>query len=120
VGNRTLHERAAKIFKRPSIRTEDVFVKAQRGDNKARRFWYEVGEHVGYVMTGVVNTLNPQRIIIGGGVANNFTYIAPGVKDTIKKLAIKAAKVQVVRARLGDDAGILGASFLVRNSLLER
>jgi len=118
VGNRTLFDRAARIFKRPGMRTQDVFALAQKGDKKARQFWYEVGEHVGFVMAGVVNTLNPKRIVIGGGVSNNYKYFVPGIRDTIKKLAIKGAnKVQIVRARLGDDAGIIGASFLVKESL---
>ena len=121
VGNKVLHERAARIFKRPGIRTQDVFAMAQRGDQRGIKFWYEVGEHIGFVMAGVVNTLNPKRIIIGGGVSNNYKYIAPGIKATIKQKAIKAANnVQIVRARLGDDAGIIGASFLVKDSLLER
>ena len=70
-------------------------------------------------MTGVVNLLNPPLIVIGGGVANNFPFLVKAIQATIKKRAMKvqSSMVKIVRAKLGDDAGILGAQVLVQEEM---
>jgi len=121
IGNTYLQARAAKVFKDNQVRLEDIFQLASQGDERAIGFWEEMGEHIGAVMAGVVNVLNPRLIVIGGGVSNNYKFFAPSLKRTIKIKAMKipARMVRVVRARLGDDAGIKGAAILVKESNVE-
>jgi predicted NBD/HSP70 family sugar kinase len=61
-------------------------------------------------------------IIIGGGVSNNLMFMEKTIAAVIKKRAMKvqAAMVKIVRAQLGDDAGIIGARVLVKEALGER
>ena len=63
----------------------------------------------------MVNLLNPDRIVIGGGVSNAGEFILRPLRNEIKMRAMKdqASHVKVVRAKLGEDAGIIGASLLV-------
>jgi predicted NBD/HSP70 family sugar kinase len=91
---------------------------AGRGNQGALRFWRETGEHVGNALVSVVNLLNPRLIIIGGGVANNFRFMEKTIHAVIKKRAMKfqAGMVRTVRAKLGDDAGIIGAHVLVKEA----
>lgn len=118
VGNRYLTERATRSFGRKIDSPRDVGDMAHAGKKEALRFWEEVGTQIGDALTGVVNLLNPRMIIIGGGVANNYTFFAPAVKQRIKERAMKipASQVRVVRASLGDNAGIIGARVLVQES----
>jgi glucokinase len=61
-----------------------------------------------------VNVLNPEKIILGGGIAQNREFIFPAVTKTIKKKAfpIASRSVRVVPAALGVDAGLIGAAAL--------
>lgn len=122
VGNRWLGEEAAAIFQKPGIIFPDIYPAAVRGDKKALEFWSRAGERIGNGLVGVVNLLNPRLIIIGGGVSNNFRFFSPAVKRVIRERAMKVQgkMVQIKRALLGDDAGIIGAHVLVRESRLAK
>ncbi len=122
VGNRYLMARAGKIFKNKHIQLPDVFALAEHGNVRAIQFWEEAATHIGNAFVGVVNLLNPSLIIIGGGVSNNYKYLGPTINQIIKKRAMKiqAGMVKVVRAKLGDDAGIIGAEVLVKKALAKK
>ena len=115
VGNGPLQRRAAKIFRHPGITLEEVFALAKQGNQKALGFWEEAGEYVGTALVGVVNVLNPTKIVIGGGVANTARFLFPAIRRQIKGRAmpVQAKMARVVRAKLGDDAGLVGSRVLV-------
>ncbi len=114
VGNQQLQKKAADIFHQKDIRLEDVYERALKGDQRAARFWFAAGEHIGNALVGVVNLLNPRLVIIGGGVSNNLKFMKPAIESAIAKRAmrVQAKMVKIVKAQLGDDAGILGAKVL--------
>ena len=87
----------------------------QRGDVMAKEVLREVGTYLGIVLAGLVNFLNPQAILIGGGVANAGDLIFEPVKKTIQRRAysLPAEAVQILPAQLGDEAGVIGAATLV-------
>src|SRR3989338_8027299 len=122
VGNHILTAKAAKIFSKKNIRIEDVFDLANRGDARAVRFWRETATHIGNALVGGINLLNPRLIVIGGGVANNYKFMEKTIQKVIRRRAMKIQRnmVRIVRARLGDEAGILGAHILVKESILGR
>lgn len=115
VGNQSLHEKAIKTFQDKDITLEEVYYFAVEGHKKALKFWDEVGELVGIGLTGVVNILNPDCIIIGGGIAGSFDFLRSAIRRTIDKRAMKvqSAMVEIIKARLDGDAGLIGAKVLV-------
>ncbi len=115
VGNGRLQRMAEEKFQRPGIALEDVFQLAKTGNVKALRFWQETGETIGTGLIGAVNLLNPTHIVIGGGVSRSHQFLFPAIRRTIKAraMAVQGRMVKIVRARLGDDAGIIGAQILV-------
>ena len=115
VGNKSLQKLAAKVFRCKDITLEDVFRKAMEGKKKALQFWQDVGAKVGAGLIGPVNILNPECVIIGGGVSRSFEFIAPAVRKVILRRAMRtqANMVKVIRARLEDDAGLIGSKVLV-------
>jgi len=117
VGNRRLLERIRVLTGGAHLRLEDMFERACQGDKKALRFWEETATHLGNGLTGVVNLLNPQLVVIGGGVSNNHRFLFKTLETVIRKRAMltQAKAVKVLRARLGDDAGIIGAQVMVNN-----
>jgi glucokinase len=117
IGNRRLTEEARRIF-RKEIDLEQVSALAYRGNKKATALWDEVGAHLGVALVAVVNLLNPDCIVIGGGVANAGKILFDKVKATISNRAmlVQARAVKVVKAKLGNDAGMIGAGLLVKEN----
>ena len=119
VGNRYLTQRIATIFRRRDLQIEDDFRLAINGNARAIKFWDETATHIGNALTGIVNVLNPPLIIIGGGIANNERFLFKKIREVIARRAmrVQSRMVKIVRAALGNDAGILGAQVLVKEGL---
>ncbi|MBI3084011.1 MAG: ROK family protein [Candidatus Omnitrophica bacterium] len=88
---------------------------ARQGDPAAREIWMEVGRSLGVGLANVINLLNPDRVVIGGGVSKAWGLFSPTLIETVRAQAmgISAGAARIVRARLGDRAGIVGAAVLV-------
>lgn len=101
----------------PDITPYVVSVAAQQGDPVAKRIFTIVGEYIGVGLASVVNLLNPEKIIIGGGVAAAGDILMNPIKETLVKRAmpISGAAVEVVPAQLGNTAGVIGASLLINS-----
>jgi glucokinase len=87
---------------------------AERGDALSKEAWLDTGERLGTFLAGLTNLLNPERIIIGGGIALGGEMVLGPVRKSLKKKAFPIASrfVKVVPARLGADAGLVGAAAL--------
>ncbi len=92
---------------------------AQRGDAAARELWTTIGRSLGIGLVNVVNLLNPDRIVIGGGVANAWRWFATSAIATVRTqaMAVPGRHVRIVRAQLGNHAGIVGGAVLVWNEI---
>lgn len=117
IGNQRLFARASTIMNTPGMTTQTMFALANKNNKKALKFWEETATHLGNGLTAIVNLLNPQIIIIGGGVSNNHRYLFKTAQAVIDSRAMLThrKKVKIVRAKLGDDAGIIGAQVLVNH-----
>lgn len=96
--------------------TPEIISEADRiGDKFAKKVWIDVGEKIGIGLAGVVNLLNVEKIIIGGGVAEAGKVLFDSIKRTVSQRAMKlpAKTVRIVKAKLGYDAGLIGAATLV-------
>lgn len=73
---------------------------------------------MGMGLATVVNFYNPQRIILGGGLIEAVEmYFHVAVKEARRRsLRIPARKLDIVKAALGDYAGIVGAAMLMREN----
>ena len=89
----------------------------EQGDVFARRVWAEAGEQIGLVLANVINLLNPERIVIGGGLALAGCWIFDPMRRTVRKRTMRGlAAVPIVPARLGPRAGMIGASLFLGES----
>ena len=88
---------------------------AEEGDPVAKRIFEIVGEYIGIGLTSVINLLNPERVIIGGGIAESGELLLGPIRKTIKERAMVVAgnAVEIVPAQLGNSAGVIGASMLI-------
>jgi len=92
-----------------------VYEAAKQGDAVAKQIFNIVGEYLGVALVSVVNLLNPEKIIVGGGVGQAGDLLLNPVREAIQRRCIptSAAAVEVVMAQLGESAGVVGASLLV-------
>ncbi|MBI4228029.1 MAG: ROK family protein, partial [Candidatus Omnitrophica bacterium] len=87
---------------------------AYRGDRVAREVWQEIGRHLGLALTMVANLVNPDRIVIGGGIAKAGPLLFPTIRATVKARAMRGpSSVPIVPAHFGASAGLVGAAALV-------
>ena len=100
----------------PDITPYIVAVAAKEGDPVARQIFRIMGEYIGKGLTSVVNLLNPEKIIIGGGVAEAGDILLDPIKETTQKRAMTIQReVEIVPAQLGNTAGVIGASLLIKS-----
>lgn len=98
-----------------AITPELVARAAELGDEVARSIFKKAGYWIGIALSSVANLLNPEIIIIGGGVAQAGDLLFDPIRKTVQERAMKTAteKLQIVPAKLGNNAGVIGASLLV-------
>lgn len=118
IGNNAIIRQAVKIFGR-GISLEEISRLARKNNPDAVRFWNEIGKKLGLALSGVINLLNLDAVVIGGGVASAGASLFGSVKKTIlaRAMSVQAKRVRVFRAKLGVDAGIIGAGYLVKERL---
>ncbi len=115
IGNRRIAAHVKRVFGK-DIPLDEVSRMANEGNAKARGVWVGVGTKLGVSLAGIVNLLNPDCIVIGGGVAKAGRLLFDTVNKTIgeRAMPVQAKAVKVVAAKLGYDAGMIGAGFLVK------
>ena len=101
----------------PEITPYVVAEAAKQGDKVAQKIFERMGKYIGIGLASVVNLLNPEKIVIGGGVADAGDILFTPLTNTLKKRAmpIQAKSVSVVPAQLGNAAGVIGASLLIES-----
>jgi glucokinase len=91
-----------------------VSARAASGDVAAQQFIEGRGEILGVACVSLINALDPEAIVIGGGLALAGEPFFCGVRRAIRERAYSchAEKVQILPARLGIHAGAMGAAIL--------
>ena len=89
---------------------------ALRGDSAALGVLTLTGERLGAGIVGIVNTFNPEVVIVGGGVSRAGDLLLDPARRVVAERALRpsAATARIVRARLGEEAGVVGAALLAR------
>ena len=121
IGNARIIKQARKLFG-SRITLEEVSSLAQANNSKALAFWGAVGEKLGLALSGIVNLLNLDVIVIGGGVSSAGNVLFKSVRSTIlmRAMSVQAKRVKILKAKLDNHAGIIGAGYLVKERLLRR
>lgn len=94
---------------------------AADGDAVAAEILEETGIWLGVALAGLVNVLNPERIVVGGGVALAGELILGPARRTLRERAMQVpgGSVDIVPAALGNDAAVVGAALLALSRVRE-
>ncbi|MCD6232696.1 ROK family protein [Candidatus Aerophobetes bacterium] len=92
-----------------------VYQAAKKGDKLCKWITEETGRYLGIGIANMVNILNPEMIILAGGMIEAKDLLFNPVIKYAQKYALKASieKVKIVPAHLGDNAGAIGAAATV-------
>ncbi|MEI7601774.1 MAG: ROK family protein, partial [Aestuariivirga sp.] len=84
----------------------------------ALAFAESAADDIALGLVAVIHVLSPQRVVIGGGVANAFDVLAPIIRPLVDaRLMPPFRGVEIARSMLGDDAGLVGAAQLILRPL---
>ncbi len=107
-----------KFFKRKGIYSKDLEKKAKKGNKQALKIFQEYGKYLGIGISNVINILDPEVIIIGGGIAKANRFFMKSAKKEIQKrvlspLSKKFVKIKI--SKLKDFSGAIGAALLLED-----
>jgi glucokinase len=96
------------------LNTELIFQKAELNEDLAKQTIIETCDYLGVGLASVANTIDPDIIVIGGGVAEAGMEFIQRIEQVVKQYTLKsiARKLKVVKAELNLDSGIIGAILL--------
>ena len=109
----------AKAMKnRTALTPRQIAEAAHAGDKVAMEIFAETGRYIGIALTSIAHILNPQIAIIGGGIAEaGEKLLFEPIRAELSKRAMDIpARMKIVKAHLGNDAGIVGAAMLALES----
>ncbi|MDY3024852.1 ROK family glucokinase [Streptococcus hyovaginalis] len=106
----------AAIDSGDNVTSKDIFEAAQSGDIFANSVVDKVCHYLGLAVANISNVLNPDSVVIGGGVSAAGEFLRSRVEDNFKKYTFPQVRqsTKIKLAELGNDAGIIGAASLAR------
>ncbi|WP_244933624.1 ROK family transcriptional regulator [Neobacillus mesonae] len=102
----SLYEKA----KLEELTGEMAFALAKKGDEIALQVINEAIEHIAYGIVNAASLLNPEVIILGGGVFKSSEFILPKLREIVDHYLPSSVELRV--SQLGENAGVLGAVSL--------
>lgn len=87
---------------------------AQAGDPEALEFWKSYGRNLGAGLASLIYVLTPEAVVIGGGVSASAEFFFPAVLAEIERRVLPSSRagLQLLPAKLGNQAGMVGAAKL--------
>ena len=94
---------------------------AAEGDEISIETMNETGYYLGIGIANAINMLNPDKIVIGGGISQAGDLIFEPIRRTVEVNALyePLQAVEILPAALGDDAGVLGGAAIVLQKMTE-
>lgn len=105
-----------------AVTAKDVFEAYEKGDRIATDVVEEVTFHLGLAISNLANSINPEIIVIGGGVSKaGETLLAP-LRQQFERFALPRVfgSTTFKIAELGNDAGVIGCAWLAKQMFLKK
>ena len=116
--NRDSTSSLSRLALNKSFTAEDVAHQANEGDDFALMMIERTGKYIGTGVASVINLLNIERIVLGGGVMDAGELILNPIIQEVKRRAFQPCfeATEIVAAKLGLDAAPIGAALLARDA----
>ncbi|MCY9434767.1 ROK family glucokinase [Bacillus haynesii] len=105
----------------PDLTARDIFEAARKNDPVAGEVVDYVANHLGMVLGNLASSLNPSKIVIGGGVSKAGEILRSKVEQSFSRFVFPRAgeAAEIVIASLGNDAGVIGGAWIAKNQWLK-
>jgi glucokinase len=102
------------MLNRDDLTAERVYDAGREGDELAISVFKRFGTYLGVGLANLINIIDPEIIVIAGGVVNGWDLFACDMKREVNERAVRvtAQQVKIAAAQCGDNAGLLGAARL--------
>ena len=107
---------SAKFFEKFGKDPDQLRQEAEAGSAAARRAFEEFGRNLGVVIANLVNLLDPEAIILGGGIASASALFLDEARAKAGRLIVNpdSKRIPLLKAALGPAAGAVGAALLAK------
>ena len=103
-----------KLRSYDNLSAKDIFDEAKAGDNIAKELVDELGEILGSTLSNMACVVNPEVIVIGGGVSKAGSILIDTIQEHFKETSFHACReTRFALATLGNDAGIFGCMAML-------
>lgn len=101
------------------INSKMIMEAAKQNDSYAVEIVNKGMFYLGLAIANIGNTINPEKIVIGGGVSKAGSFLLQSISKYFKQFALERVSdgADLVIATLGNDAGIIGSAWLAKNKL---
>ncbi|HJT29747.1 MAG TPA: ROK family protein [Pyrinomonadaceae bacterium] len=116
--NRDSTSSLSRLALNKAFTAEDVAHQANEGDDFALMMIERTGKYIGTGVASVINLLNIERIVLGGGVMDAGSLILNPIIQEVKRRAFQPCfeATEIVAAKLGLDGAPIGAALLARDT----
>lgn len=103
------------------ITAKMVYEEAERGDTLSLQIINSAGKFLGIGIANTINILNPELVILGGGVTEAGELLLEPIIQTVmhRAMEVPASNVRILPTMLGEDVGAIGAATLVLKNLFK-
>lgn len=110
---------ALHFHKQGDITTKDIFDLANQGDKLCEQIIDHTADVLGFAIANIAIVINPSKILIGGGVSQAGEDFISRIETRFKKYALPRVSdiCEFKIAELGNDAGVIGAAYLVKKNI---
>lgn len=91
---------------------KEIVANYRAGDERAGRFMKTFFSRFGRAMANLINILDPDVVVLGGGVSNIGEIYSEGIDEARRQIFSDSLETPIVKNRLGDSAGVLGAALI--------
>lgn len=105
-----------------NLTTKDIAELAKKGDKTALEVFRKAGFYIGKAIASSVNLLGLNKVVLGGGVAENFELLIPFIEKSFNRFVFKKAnpRTEIIHSSLGYYAALKGCAAIVNENIKEK
>ncbi len=94
-----------------NITPKDIYEMAKDGNQKAKKIWFEYGRYLGYGIGNIAVSLNPEVVVIAGGISQASEFFMEGVRETLMSYGIRKP-IDLIKIHIAStkDLGAVGCA----------
>ena len=93
-------------------KAKEIAIDSVKGIKKDKRIIKQASFYLATGLVNIINTINPETIVIGGSVVKQGEILKLAKKEALKKVLMPGKKTIILKSRLGNEATLVGAGLL--------